>query len=61
MFLIDLFETRSVPNSSSPFRWNGGLRKPADSDIGMERFASPPSAVPAEISAAGLTTSDLSQ
>jgi hypothetical protein len=58
MFLFNLFETRSVPTSSSPLRWKG---KPAESDVGMERFASLPRAVPPEISAAGLTTSDLSQ
>ena len=61
MFLFDLFEIRSVPTSSSPFRWKNGPGKPAESDIGLERFASPPRAVPPEISAAGLTTSDLSQ
>ncbi|HJR21947.1 MAG TPA: hypothetical protein VJ822_10030 [Dongiaceae bacterium] len=61
MFPFDLFETRSVPSSSSPLRWKDGPGKPAEGDVGMERFASLPSAVPPEISAAGLTTSDLSQ
>ncbi len=61
MFLFDLFETRSVPTSSSPLRWKGGPGEPAESDVGLERFASLPRAVPPEISAAGLTTSDLSQ
>jgi hypothetical protein len=60
MFLFDLFETRVAP-SPSPLRRDGGSRKPVDGDTGMERFASLPSTVPAEISAAGLTTSDLSQ
>ena len=61
MFLFDLFEPRSVPASYSLFRWGARVRKPMGGDIGLERFASPPSAVPVEISAAGLTTSDLSQ
>ena len=59
MFLFDLFEIRSVRTARSPFGMDGGSGKPADRDTGMERFTS--STVPAEISAAGLTTSDLSQ
>ena len=59
MFFFDLFETRSVPTSRSPFGMDSGSGKPADRDTGMERFTS--STVPAEISAAGLATSDLSQ
>ena len=59
MFFFDLFETGSVPTPRSPFRLDGGPGRAADRDIGMERFAS--SAVPAEISAARITTSDLSQ
>jgi len=61
MSLFDLFEPRSVPASYSPFRWGARAPKPVEGDTGLERFASPRSAVPVEISAAGLTTSDLSQ
>jgi hypothetical protein len=58
MFLFDLFEPRSI---SSLFRPNARAQTPAEGDIGLERFVSPPSAMPAEISAAWLATSDLSQ
>lgn len=61
MFPFDLFDTRSAASSNASFRWTGGSSKPVDGDIGLERFASLPSEEPAEISAAGLTTSDLSQ
>jgi hypothetical protein len=61
MFLFDLFEVHSVPASNSPVRWNARSQEPGESDIGLERFTSAPSAMPVEISAAGLTTSDLSQ
>jgi hypothetical protein len=61
MFLFDLFECRSVPAFDLPFRWDARSQKPGESDIGLERFTSAPNAVPIEISAAGLTTSDLSQ
>ena len=61
MFLFGLFESRSVPTSRAPLRWDGVASKSVDGDIGMERFAPLPRAVPAEISAAGLTTSDLTQ
>jgi hypothetical protein len=61
MFPFNLFGARSVPTSRAPLRWGGDSRKSTDGDIGMDRFASPPVAAPAEISAAGLTTSDLSQ
>jgi hypothetical protein len=61
MFPFDLFEPRSVPASHSLFRWGARSRKPVEGDIGLERFTSLPTAVPVEISAAGLTTSDLSQ
>jgi hypothetical protein len=61
MFFFDLFDPRSVPASYSIFRWSARARQPVEGDIGLERFASLPSAVPVEISAAGLTTSDLSQ
>lgn len=61
MFPFDLFDTRSATSSNASFRWTGGVGNPADGDIGLERFASLPGAEPVEISAAGLTTSDLSQ
>ncbi|HKP22940.1 MAG TPA: hypothetical protein VJV39_03690 [Dongiaceae bacterium] len=61
MFLFDLFETRSVPSSRAAVGSKGGSGKSADVDIGLERFTSLPRTVPAEISAAGLATSDLSQ
>jgi hypothetical protein len=62
VFLFDLFERRSVPAFDLPFRWDARpQKKPGESDIGLERFTSAPSAMPIEISAAGLTTSDLSQ
>jgi hypothetical protein len=61
MFLFDLFEPRSVPASQSIFRWSVRSSQPAEGDVGLERFASPARATPVEISAAGLTTSDLSQ
>lgn len=61
MFLFDLFEARSVPASDTPVRRDARPQKPAESDIGLERFTSAPDAMPAEISAARLTTSDLSQ
>ena len=61
MFLFDLFEPHSGPASKSTFRWDAHSQKPGESDIGLERFTSAPSAMPVEISAAGLTTSDLSQ
>jgi hypothetical protein len=61
MFPFDLFATRSVPSSSSPLRWDGESGRSFDGDIGLDRFASPAAAAPAEISAAGLATSDLSQ
>ena len=59
MFLFDLFESRSVPTARPQLRMDGGSGESVDADTGMERFTS--STVPAEISAAGLTTSDLSQ
>ena len=61
VFFFDLFECRSVPAFDLPFRWDARSQKLGESDIGLERFTSAPSAVPIEISAAGLTTSDLSQ
>ena len=61
MFLFDLFEPDSGPASNSLFRWDARSQKPGESDIGLERFTSAPSAIPVEISVAGLTTSDLSQ
>jgi hypothetical protein len=61
MFPFDLFEVRSVATSHPPLRWGDDSRKSVDGDIGMDRFSSRPIAVPPEISAAGLTTSDLSQ
>ena len=61
MFLFELFKPRSVPASHSIFRWSARPNKPAERDAGLERFKSPTSVTPAEISAAGLTTSDLSQ
>jgi hypothetical protein len=61
MFPFDLFGTRAVPASRPSRHWDGESGRSFDGDIGMDRFASQPAAVPAEISAAGLTTSDLSQ
>jgi hypothetical protein len=61
MSVFDLFGTRSVATSPSLFRWRGRSGKPVEGDVGLERFASLPGVQPAEISAAGLTTSDLSQ
>ena len=61
MSLFDLFEGRTAPKSSSPLHLAGGSGNPVDSDVGIERFTQRPNTVPAEISAAGLTTSDLSQ
>ena len=61
MFLFDLFEVHSVPASNSPVRSDARSQKAGESDIGLERFTSAPNAMPVEISAAGLTTSDLSQ
>jgi hypothetical protein len=61
MFLFDLFGARSVAASNSPVRRDARSQEPGESDIGLERFMSAPSALPVEISAAGLTTSDLSQ
>jgi hypothetical protein len=61
MSLFDLFDIRSVPKSSSTLRWDGESGRLVDGEVGIERFASQPNPVPAEISAAGLTTSDLSQ
>jgi hypothetical protein len=61
MFLFDLFEMRSVTSSPATVGSKGGSSKSADVDIGLERFTSVPKTVPAEISAAGLATSDLSQ
>lgn len=52
---------RSTPTSYSPFRWDARSGKWLDGDIGMERFMLLPVATPAELLAAGLTTSDLSQ
>lgn len=59
MFLFDLFETRA--RSAASFRRDRGASKPLDGDTEMERLASLPSTEPAELSAAGLATSDLSQ
>jgi hypothetical protein len=61
MFLADLFETRSVATSRALLRWRGRSGKPVEGDVGLERFTSLPNVQPAEISAAGLATSDLSQ
>lgn len=61
MSLFDLFETRTVATSYSLFRRRGRSGKPGEGDVGLERFTPLPSVQPAEISAAGLTTSDLSQ
>ena len=52
---------RSTPTSFSPFRWDAQSSKWVDGNIGMERFMSLPGATPAELLAAGLTTSDLSR
>ena len=51
---------RSTQSAYSPFRWDARSGKWVDGDIGMERFMSLPGATPAELLAAGLTTSDLS-
>jgi hypothetical protein len=59
MLLLDLFDTRSA--STAAVRRNADLSKPVDRDIGMERFTPLPDPVPAEVLAAGLATSDLSQ
>jgi hypothetical protein len=61
MALFDLFKPRSVPAVDLPFGCDARSQKPGESDIGLERFTSAPSAMPVEISAAGLSTSDLSQ
>lgn len=61
MFHFDLFVPRSVPTYYLVFRWGARSPKPVEGEIGLERFTSPSSAMPGEISAAGLTTSDLSQ
>jgi hypothetical protein len=61
MFPFNLFDTSTASSANASFRWTGGSSKPADGDIGLERFASLPGAEPVEISAAGLATSDLSQ
>lgn len=62
MFLFELFEKPSV-SAASPtmFRWGTRPNKSAGGDVGLERFKSPSSVVPVQVSAAGLTTSDLSQ
>jgi hypothetical protein len=60
MFIFDLFSSRVTSASSSPSRWDGQSGKSFDGDIGMERFTSMPGDAPAELSAAGITTSDLS-
>ena len=60
MFLIDLFVPRSTRTSESRLRPESRSGKPLDGDTGMERFSSS-GVMPAEVSAAGVATSDLSQ
>ena len=60
MSIFDLFSSRATTASSSPLRSDGHSGKSLDGDIGMERFTSMPADAPAELSAAGIATSDLS-
>lgn len=52
---------RSTPLSYSAFRWDVTSRTWIDGEIGMDQFMALPGASPSELTAAGLTTSDLSQ
>jgi len=61
MFLFDLMKPRSAAASRSILDWSARPNEPVDGDAGLERFKSSTSVTPLEISAARVTTSDLSQ
>jgi hypothetical protein len=60
MFLLELISSRASATPYLSLRRDGRLAKRMDGDVGMERFASESDNAPAELSAAGMTTSDLS-